>query len=74
MLCFPCCFAGIALPLYSCLCCSCERLDNGWITRDKYGNMTGAIYLLDHERGTIGFYGVKCCSTQLNPEPQCYCV
>ena len=36
-LCFPCCFLGICLPIYSCLCCTCERQDNAWITRDKNG-------------------------------------
>ena len=71
---FPCCFMGIALPVYSCVCCSCERQSNSWITRDKHGNMTGAFMLLDHENGTIGWYGVKCCSTQLEEKPQCYCV
>ena len=73
-LCFPCCTCGIALPLYSCLCCSCERDGNTWVTRDKHGNRTGQIILLDHERGTLAFYGVKCCTTQLQTEPQCYCV
>ena len=22
---FPCCFLGVCLPIYSCVCCSCER-------------------------------------------------
>jgi len=70
---FPCCTLGVCLPLYSCLCCTCERKDNAWITRDKHGKMTGAIMLLDHERGTIAMYGVKCCTQTLDDHPQCYC-
>jgi hypothetical protein len=71
-LCMPCCVAGICLPLYSCLCCSCERSDNAWVTRDKHGVMTGAIFLIDHEEGTLACYSVKCCTTQLKDEPDCY--
>ena len=71
-LCMPCCVAGICLPLYSCICCSCERSDNAWVTRDKHGVMTGAIFLIDHEEGTLACYSVKCCTTQLKDEPDCY--
>lgn len=70
---FPCCTLGVCLPVYSCLCCTCERKDNAWITRDKHGMMTGAIMLLDHERGTLAMYGVKCCTQTFEEHPQCYC-
>ena len=37
--------------------------------------MTGwAIMLVDHERSTLAFYGVKCCTKGVYEQtPQCYC-
>ena len=73
-LCFPCCTLGIALPLFRCLCCVCERSkDNTWITRDNKGIKTGEVIIVDHERGTLAMHGAKCCSSELDAHPQCYC-
>ena len=74
---FPCCFLGCCCPIWSLICCVCEREKDGsnaWITRDKHGNKTGAVIVVDHERGTLAHYGVKgCCNPELDPTPQCYC-
>ena len=66
---------GVCLPIYSCLCCTCDRKNGAWISRDKHGEMTGwAIMLIDHERSTLAFYGVKCCTKGVYEQtPQCYC-
>eukprot|EP00937_MAST-01D_sp_MAST-1D-sp2_P003249 g3249.t1 len=69
-------------------CCSCEREANygSWVTRDKHGAKTGEIMLIDHERGTMAFYSVACCTSKsgsggccscdpaLQSEPDYYCV
>ena len=51
--------------------CSLETSDNKFLVHAHA--YSGAFMLLDHENGTIGWYGVKCCSTQLEEKPQCYC-
>ena len=34
----------------------------------------GAFMMVDHERGTVAFYGMKgCCDASLAEKPQCYC-
>ena len=71
---FPCCFLGCIPTPWSICCCTCEREQNAWITRDKHRRKTGYIVIVDHERGTLAHYGVKCCSEQLEDHPQCYCV
>ena len=71
---FPCCFLGFIPTPWSICCCTCEREQNAWITRDKHRRKTGYIVIVDHERGTLAHYGVKCCSEQLEDHPQCYCV
>lgn len=48
--------------------------NNAFLTRDKNGTLTGTIFMLDHERSTIAIYGVKCCTSQLQEDPQCYLV
>ena len=70
---FPCCLLGLCFPVYSWVCCSCERSENAWITRDKHGRKTGAIILVDYEKGTLAHYGVECCKQDLEASPQCYC-
>ena len=72
-LCFPCCFLGMCLPVYSCLCCSGERAESGaWITRGEGGVKTGEIIVVDYEQGTLAHYGAFC-SEDLEDDPQCYC-
>ena len=73
-LCFPCCFLGMCLPVYSCLCCTCERAESGaWITRGEGGVKMGEIIVVDYEQGTLAHYGAKCCSDDLEDDPGCYC-
>jgi hypothetical protein len=68
-------------PFVWCLClpipfpfvCSCERMQNQWITRGKHGEKTGAWVIVDEERKTLASYSVVCCSQQLKAEPDCYC-
>ena len=70
-LCFPCCFLGICIPCYSLLCWSCERTGSGaWITQKT---IKGQIIVVDYEQGTLAHYGAKCCSEDLEDDPQCYC-
>ena len=75
-LCFPCCcFPCFMTPCNLCGC-AVERERDGshtWVTRDKHGRRTGAIMIVDHEKGTIAHYGTKCCSTELDDTPACYC-
>ena len=66
--CFPCIF-----PFLFPFLCSGEREGAQWITRGKYGEKTGALMIVDEEKGTIANFGVKCCSQQLQDEPFCYC-
>ena len=65
------CLCGIPIPLP--IVCSCERMDNQWITRGKHGEKTGAWVIIDAENKHLASYGVKCCSQQLEEHPQCYC-
>ena len=64
------CLFGIPCPP---IVCSCERMDNQWITRGKHGEKTGAWVIIDAENKHLAAYGVKCCSQQLEDNPQCYC-
>ena len=61
-----CCFPGAL----------CEREKDGsnaWITRDgNTGARTGAVMIVDHEKGTTANYSVKCCSSEYEEKPQCY--
>ena len=67
--CFPCLFP---FP-FPCLC-SIEREGAQWITRGKYGEKTGALMIVDEEKGTIANFGVKPpCTGELCDEPFCYC-
>ena len=74
--CFPCFPLGfIAIPLLSCCCSSSEREQNAWISRDAENHeITGYIVIVDHERGTLAHYGIKCCSEHIEDRPACYCV
>jgi len=74
-LCFPLTCVWLPFPMINPLFCLCsgERFYNQWITRGKHGEKTGAWVIVDEENKTIAAYGVKCCSTQLQDKPQCYC-
>ena len=70
-LCFPCCFLGICIPCYSLLCFSGERTASGaWITQKL---IKGQIIVVDYEQGTLAHYSAKCCSEDIEDDPQCYC-
>jgi len=74
-LCFPLTCVFLPIPMINPIfcCCSGERFYNQWITRGKHGEKTGAWVIVDEENKTLANYGVKCCSTQLNNKPMCYC-
>ena len=36
------------------------------------GIKTGEMLLVDKEKGTIGCYSLKCCSSEFDEKPSCY--
>ena len=36
------------------------------MSRSRMAFKTGEVVLIDHENSTVGYYGVKCCSTQVS--------
>ena len=69
-----CCFLGICLPCLSLLCCSGERAGSGaWITQKTMKGQIIVVRRVDYEQGTLAHYSAKCCSEDLEDDPQCYC-
>jgi hypothetical protein len=64
------CISGIPLATCFVFWGSCERDGNGWVTRDKHGNKTGEILVLDNF-GTHAYYSLQCCSNRFNETPCC---
>ena len=65
------CLCGIPTALCFICLCNCERDGNAWVNRDKHGIKTGETLLVDKERGTMGCYSVKCCSSEFDDKPFC---
>lgn len=66
-LCSQICFL-FCIPLPPC-CCTCERQNNIYITRDRRGIKNGVIVLVDEEKGTLAHYSV--CCNKIATEPYC---
>ena len=65
------CVLGLPTP-WGCMICTCERYHNSFTMRGRYGEKVGELLFVDEERKTIGFWGTKCCSAELDTYPCCY--
>ena len=74
-LCTPWCIGGV-LP-WPCLFCAC-REGNTWVNRDKYGQISNKLVLVDKEKGTLAWYCKECAcpwtKPELNQNPRFYLV